>query len=643
MIPVTSAPRRSRAWLLGALAAAGVLVWWVSRGDDVAPAAQPDTAGAPAIKPFAPIRRLADGSWGAQTFAPRRFGFDAADGLARVRGKVVDAHDGAPVGGVAVVFSGESGETEATAADDGTYELALAPGAYHAFVRGDGVMSIGTPEPERLPGGPSADDVDAPATQLAPAIAIAHDTSGVDLPVERGGVVTGHVLDDHGHAIAHALVRARGDVRPVLGGDVAETDATGAFQLTLPAGVYQVDATHPDYASLADGVAELDLLPGTRATSLDLTMTAGCIVRGRVVGPNGQPAGDGAMEAKLGADEFQPLGRIEPDGTFRFTTLADASFELRAWPWKSPPSQPQTFRCTPGARFDAQFTIPIGSADLDGTILTADGRPAAGAYLDVLAVSEGGTSQQERASDDGSWAVYDMPAGDYVVTASVPGEGSVSRTVHVPAHGVALALAGTGAIDGTIKGVDDGTLAMMIGHCDDQPAGVYAAPETRLVPVRGGHFHLDRVPACSLYVSTARDGRAVGDEVQVAAGHETPLALDLTPPRTIEIDGKVLAADGTPAAGALVRAWNDSGMTETTVAADGSYRIKAEVGSELIAMRGDDGANADVPTTAPDVLHVDLKLQAGDLDEIERVSAGDDEAPEGAPDPDPPGQRDDPL
>jgi hypothetical protein len=617
---VSEAPRRSRVRLIAALGAAGVLLWWATRGGAGSDAttgsgAEAGTDRAGGFSLPIPIRQLADGTWGASRLAPKRFGTDA-DGLAHVRGKVVDVHDGSLVGSVAVVFSGPGGEAETEASADGTYELALAPGSYHAFVRGDGVMSVSMPSIERLPSAPSADGVaDAPATERAPAIAIARDTSGVDLPVERGGAVTGHVVDRAGHPIAHALVRARGELRSITGGDVAETDANGAYRLELPAGSYAVDATHPDYAGLESGVAELDLLPGTAQTSLDLTMVAGCIVRGRVTGPAAAGSIDGAIEARLDGGQFGPVGHIDPDGTFRFAMVTPADIDLRAWPWKSPPSAPQTFRCTEGARFDASFAVGDGTADLDGTIATADGRPAAGAFLDVIGTSEGAESQQERADADGKWAVYSMPPGDYLVMATVPGQGKVTKNVHVPAHGVALALGGTGAIDGMIKGASDGTMTLTIGLCEDAPPVAFDAPETRMVPVHDGHFHVDGVNACSLYVSTTYGGRALVAEVTVPVGGEGNLALDATPPPRVTVMGRVTEPDGRGASGVTVRALSNDGddVSVATAAADGTYRIETEAGADLVVVAEGGEASGGVPTDARGTYNLDMRIEA-DLD-----------------------------
>ncbi len=631
MIPATPVPRRSRLVLAGGVAAALALLWWVTRGDDHDPQASADAHGDGAEggagrNAFLPIRRLADGRWGASRFAPRTGG--PADGLVRVRGTVVDAHDKTPVGDVAVVFSGADGEAETTAAADGTYSIDIPAGGYHAFVRGDGVMSVGPFSMERLPGPPEAPG-GAPTDALAPLITVARDESGVDLPVEQGGIVTGRVVDRAGHPIAGALVRAQGESRPVLGTDVAETDATGAYRLELPSGNYVIDAAHPDYGGLDTDSTELDLLPGTRKITLDLTMTAGCIVRGRVFGPDGKPAADGAIEGRVGDDEFHPIGRIEANGTFRFQTTATVAFELRAWPWKSPPSAGQPFRCSEGARFAADFHLGTSTPDLDGTIATADGRPAAGAYLDVMAQDGRGESQQERADASGAWAVYSMPPGDYVVTANVPGEGAVSKRVHVPTHAVALALGGTGAIAGTLKGVPDGIIAMTVSSCSGDPSPDRGGQTSRLVPVHDGQFRIDGLPACRVFISTSVGMRAVGELVEIEPGHDGVISLDLTPPRHVTVHGQVTAVDGRAAAGALVRSWSSEGsMTETTADPGGAYTIVAETGAELVASASDDVVTATVPDDAPDSLAMDLRLQPGEQDEGITVQNGADAPPD---------------
>jgi Carboxypeptidase regulatory-like domain len=535
----------SRKVLYGGVLAALALVWWGTHRSAGDPA--PDT-GAAAVGRDAPgapaFRRFVDGHWVVVRpgiHLPMR-PVGAPDGLVRVRGTVREARGGAPVANVEVVYSGVDGEATTQAGADGSYQIDVPAGAYRAFVRADGYVSVGFEGPPRLPAPPSADDAGAPVDELAPLVAIARDESGVDLRVDASGTVRGRVFDKAGHPVPHAVVRAHGSERPILGTDVAETDTDGTFRLDLPVGAYALEATHPDYAGLDGARTELDVAPGARPDAVDLTLVAGCVIRGHVVAADGGPAADGAIERLFaGRGDFGPAGRIGDDGTFRWATVEEADIELRAWPWKSPPSPARTFRCTEGARYDVTFQLPGSSPDLDGTIATADGRAAPGAFLDIFALSPGGMNQQERADADGHWAVYALPAGEYLVTATVDGSGAVQRHVQVPAHGVALALGGTGAVTGTVAGVDDGTVTMVIGRCEvDADVGMMSAPAMRLVPVHAGHFVVSGVPACKLSLAVQANDRSDVTSVEVAAGQTATASFDVTagaePPDDVDVD-----------------------------------------------------------------------------------------------------------
>ena len=115
---------------------------------------------------------------------------------------------------------------------------------------------------------------------------------------------------------------------------MAETDATGRFELHLPAGGYALEATHARYAGVRGTVEQILLPAGAKRTSA-LTLTAGCVIAGRVVDAHGKPASDGAIEKRWGVTdlEFGPTGRVEADGTFRWVTTDELDVTLRAWPW----------------------------------------------------------------------------------------------------------------------------------------------------------------------------------------------------------------------------------------------------------------------------------------------------------------------
>jgi Carboxypeptidase regulatory-like domain len=531
-MPVPSSSRRRALIAIGLAAIAG-LAWWGARGHGPrGPAGGSGAAAAGSgdrdLPGLPTVRRFVDGHWVTSPLRVGPRGFRAPHGLLRVTGTVRNLGDQSPAAGVEVVFADKAGEASTMADADGHYQIDLPAGAYHAFARGDGVIAVGWPGFERLPGAPQVDDAGMPVERAAPLISVLRDEDGVDLRVQRAGVIEGRVVDVDGHPIAHAVVRASGrGMRPVLGTDVAETGSDGAFRLEVPTGGYALDATHPDFAGLDDGRRWIDVLGGAPA-HVDLTMIGGCIVRGRVVGADGQAAGDGAVELAQGGNDFTPAGKILPDGTFQWSTVAEGDVQIRAWPWKSPPSRPQTFTCREGARYDAVFQLPDQSPSLDGTIATTIGDPMPGAFIDVFALSSGGMNQQERADATGHWAVFALPPGDYLVTATVDGQGAVQQKVSVPGHGVDLTLGGTGALSGTVAGLSDGEMDLVVGACKND-AGVNLPGAThRLVPVRGGSFHLDGLAACATTISAQAAGRRQQMDITIEANRDTVTHFDFS-------------------------------------------------------------------------------------------------------------------
>jgi len=472
------------------------------------------------------------------------------DGTVMISGTVIDRQAGAAVGDVEVVFRSEAGEESIIAGADGAYRIELTRGTYRAFVRDDRVLSVGRPDHQRLPSGPDADAVGLPDESAMPIVVATHDTDHVDLAVVRGGTIYGHVRDREGTPIARAIVRARGVRKPVLGTDVVETDASGAFSLRVPIGMWHLDATHPSYAgpSDSDGVW---LRSGGERAEQDLVLVAGCVITGRVLTAAGATAGEGAIEKRWGSTEleFSPTEKIAADGTFRWvTTEPDDEVTLRAWPWKSPPSPARTFACRDGARFDdVVFRLPSRGPDIEGTLADAAGNPVALAYIDLAPLDPGGISQQERTDVDGKWAVFQMPAGRYQVTAYAPGRGAVSTVISAPQTGVKLALGGTGKLEGTIP-IENGSFEVRIFGCTFDGRMVTVPDDARIVGVVGGKFSLENLPACTLSINatwntiqqqlvvTIPPGGTATTAIEI--GHHVDLGDDGGPQNDIEIIGE---------------------------------------------------------------------------------------------------------
>ena len=502
-----------------------------------------------------------------------------------------------PAAAVDVVFRSGAREEVAKTSADGKYRIVVPAGTYRVAVRSDAWMTVGDRDLPRLPGLPSAAAAGAPDVSAMPELVVTHDAEDVDIAIVRSGIVTGTVLDVDARAISGAVVSAHGAAlpravpRPAFGTDVAVSRADGSFELRLPDGEYQLAASHPAFADSVD-VGRVDVRGGTRHVSL--TLVKGCVVSGRVLAADGKPAGEGAIEKRFGTTdlEFAPNGRVEPDGTFRWTTLDEREVVLRVWPWHSAPSASKAFACRDGARFTTTFTLPDHPPDMSGELVDRAGNPQPFVHLDVQPLDPGGIAQQERTDANGRWAVFAMPPGRYAISARAPG-GVVSTVVSSPSTNTQLELSGTGRLAGTTTNLASGSFTLVLGTCFDRDIR-RLAPSTRLVIVRGGQFVVDGVPACDLQLQASWRDQAATARATVPPGGVARVQLDLGPPRDKLVLGRVRDADGKPASRAHVTARYRQRVTSAITDEDGRFTIETNAGATLDVERDGARGTADV-------------------------------------------------
>lgn len=426
-------------------------------------------------------------------------------GLVTLTGTVrdVDAH---PVAGVEVVFRRAGRDANATTSADGTYRIELAAGTYRVATRADRVLSVAVADRPRLPDLPSSALAGVPDEALMLRVDATTDLAGVDLEVVATWRIAGRVLDPEGNPVPGAVVRADpadgqtapANLRPVLGTDSAISDPAGRFELRVAPGAFTFAASHPDYA----GIREVDQEIAGGGIEHTIFLAAGCIISGRVVDARRGLAPDGAIERQTGFSQrdFEPAGRVHPDGTFRWATTRAEQVTLRAWPWHSPPTEEQTFECADGKRYrDVVFALPLATPDLEGVLADRNDEPVPFAYLDVTPLDLGGIGQQERTDASGRWQVHRLPAGRYAIRAHAAALGAVDKTVRSPDRRVELRLGGVGRLVGTTTVLERGSFQITRMICKERSArSVTRTFDRRLVVVRGGRFEIDDLPACDL-------------------------------------------------------------------------------------------------------------------------------------------------
>lgn len=178
------------------------------------------------------------------------------------------------------------------------------------------------------------------------------------------------------------------------------------------------------------------------------------------------------------------------------------------------------------------FVLPDADAELDGVLLDAGDEPVVNAYVDIVPLSSSGMAQQERSDVYGEWGFYSLPAGQYRMSAYVPGKGAAAAVVSVPGDHIRLQLSGTGSIAGTVKNVQHGSFRLYIEQCTVERDGrriqldaLTMAATTVIVPVESGEFRVDGLPACHLRGHASIKGSGAWFNVQVKANQVVPLAL----------------------------------------------------------------------------------------------------------------------
>jgi hypothetical protein len=535
-----------------------------------------------------------------------------ARAMVKLAGHVVDDVNRAPVGNAEVLLRSELGEETVQTKDNGAFSVDVAPGDYRIAVRGGGAITASTGDRIRLDPGPNAALAGAPDETLMAAVHATADITNLEIIATASSTIAGRVIGPDSQPIAHAVVRARGALRSALGTDSAETDARGEFSLEVPAGRYVLDARAPGFAGLVNPT-EVTARPHA-SQRVALLVTRGCEIRGRVVREDGSPGGDGAIERRtIVGEDFGPAGRVEPDGTFAYTTTEDTEIVLRAWPWKSMPSQERQFTCRDGARFnDVVLKVPDHDPALSGIVVDASGAPVPFAYVDVEALDAGRSSQQERADAAGRWEVYELFPGRYQVTASASGRGIAVTTVAMPrGDDVRLQLAGTGRIEGTTTSLANGTLQLSFVACFDaldlQRRPMVIAHEPRLVTVTGGRFAIDDAPACDLQMSARWRDQIIPVRVVVPPAQTGHVELALGPPHEKTVHGTVTDR-GAPVPNARVNADLDGRSVAATTDDEGHFTLHTFSGATLATSDGARSGHAHVGRANVGDERVDITL-----------------------------------
>lgn len=539
-----------------------------------------------------------------------------------IRGRVVDGATGAPITAFSVAttpasrgrrgFGGGGGPaafgggapSSAQYAEDGSFEVSVAPGSWSVRATADGYR----------PADVSNLDVDAGETK-----------EGVEIALRKGGGLTGHVVDGRGNPVPGANVACcgaagGGGFGPGGGGAAgsgpsATTDGDGRFQLDgLADGHVTLTVTSGDYVP-----ASRDVDPAA-TPDVTISVSTGAEITGAVVsGDSSSPIPGAAVSLVPEGDSGTTTGapqnaQSDGNGGFHFDHLAAGRYRLTAQT-KTASSAPQDLVVADGQPMDGvRVTVATGS-EIDGVVT---GLPAG--QLGGVSVSATATGFQSSTAtaDDGHFTIASAPPGVVRITAStaMPSVRTAAKTVEIGDDGspasVELAFDGGSRLSGNVTQGGKPVTQFAISATPDPPDG--SGRRYTAMSDGTGHYEIDNMMDGGYDVVVTGADSPYRTTVTVSGDTNGDIAMPAT-----TVSGTVTdSSTGAPLEGASVQAETGAESTaqslhRTVTDSTGAYSLSGlDPGAYQVSARKDGYQLKTLPATVGgDAVPLDFALDPG--------------------------------
>lgn len=448
--------------------------------------------------------------------------------------------------------------------------------------------------------------VEAPGRARFHRRVILDDDGPLRVPLPRGAVLSGMVVDERGEPVEGATLT-------VLREDVAQppwtarTDEDGRFEIdTLLAGAHRVQASAEGHAAVVRAGIE-------PRTDLRLVLERAGTVAGRVVDPEGLPAASASVQ--IAGSGLWPARQIATDerGHFALPGIPPGIYEVRARREGLVAEPRRGVSVDPGSRVFLTFVLQEG-ARLTGIIRDADtGEPIEGASISAAAEALDIAPRVAVSGPEGHFVLRGLRDVAHRVSVQADGYVPLTAAEWSPGQPLEVDLVPGGTLIGVVLDEErqpiEGAHLEVIGDSEGQPialdenrgfaAAVFAthqspmtlevttgpvppiplfgtgtAPERSLSPVPSvpseatlgagyvtdeqGRFRIDGVPPGRIQLVARHDGHAptATGRFYIAAG-QTRDDLELILPPAGELTGLVLDHRGDRLEGILVEVRSD--------------------------------------------------------------------------------------
>ena len=253
-------------------------------------------------------------------------------------------------------------------------------------------------------------------------------------PDAAGLSITGVVTSTAGTPVARAQVQLNSATRSR--GHRAVTDAAGRFTLTKVESGTDYRLWVRPQSGYKDGVLENVVVDAATELSIELTPIGLATLKGRIVSPDGQPVPGFTMSlatANAAASRTRSI-TTDSQGRFLVADLPEGRAALQTH--AAPALSVSGIELSAGAPdTDLAIVVDVGSHRFDGRLVTNDGQPAGGVTVALEWSSTTGaitsrSTRQTITDAEGNFAFTQLGSGTHIVSAALPGAGSV-RVQHV--------------------------------------------------------------------------------------------------------------------------------------------------------------------------------------------------------------------
>lgn len=454
-------------------------------------------------------------------------------------------------------------------------------------------------------------------------------TTDVALTIPAGFAVRGRVLDFDGRPFAGAAIQLARGFRAWSGGVVAESDASGHFDVRdLPAD----DAQALSALASRRAPTRQRLVTGAVGETIEVELAfeaSGGDLVGRVFDGEGLPiAGASVVAGVSGLAELAraakgvglPLAArrafTDVDGAYRIEGLAAGVTPVAAVASTFAP-QSATTEIVAG-RAQRLDVVLERAPRLLGRVVDEHERPVEGARLRVGDWGIGGVSTTSAA--DGGYVLDGLPLGEFEVHAEREGLGE-ARATFIGVSAATLRWDARLDRERTLRGIVIAPGRELAGWTVDARALHVGDGEwfARASTDAAGRFEVTNCPEFLLHLdvyspTSSPFAVATADDVDPRAG-EVRLHVDSSLERSARLAGRVVDREGRPIAGAEVTAFpaplgTRSGVL-TTSAADGRFTSEAIPAGDWRLIVGSEGFARTF--TAPRRVSADETVDFGDI------------------------------